>query len=366
MKKKQIYILFNDSSTMMGEGIESANVALDILLSAWCSDPYWQENLEVEVWLASGQLHVRYPNLLKMGHIDKISCSVEQLPEGQMGETLLGLLTIPPPNRTSYYQPQLVIISDHYYKWNAAESLVQAFNNSSIDDCLLLGTGYGERLSLPFPHHVLSVDNLNPHFACDCINLEELKVMRERSDALAKRLLQAAAQGDVDAQYQLGHLYRRGLGVTKSTTEAQKWYLSAADQGHDEALLHLGDLHWLGLIDRADKAEAVKWYHQAAEKGNADAQHRLGVMNKFRQLEYANDEMALKWWQHAADQGHIESQFELGKMYQQGLGVVKNVERASYWYRQAADQGNEIAKCYLQQMSITEARNADAINLDAH
>jgi TPR repeat protein len=45
----------------------------------------------------------------------------------------------------------------------------------------------------------------------------------------------AARDGDVGAQYRLGQLYERGLGVSKDPDEAAKWYRKAAEQGHDRA-----------------------------------------------------------------------------------------------------------------------------------
>jgi TPR repeat protein len=47
-----------------------------------------------------------------------------------------------------------------------------------------------------------------------------------------KYLYQAAVEGNVEAQYQLGCCYAEGLGVTKDTNEATKWLEIVANQNY--------------------------------------------------------------------------------------------------------------------------------------
>jgi hypothetical protein len=51
-----------------------------------------------------------------------------------------------------------------------------------------------------------------------------------------------ARGGDAEAQYQLGILYERGLGVPRDFASAQRWYREAAGQGHMPALVALETL----------------------------------------------------------------------------------------------------------------------------
>jgi hypothetical protein len=51
-----------------------------------------------------------------------------------------------------------------------------------------------------------------------------------------------AQQGDVDAQFALGGLYRSGRGIEKDTTKAHHWFLQAAKQGHVEAQYTTGTM----------------------------------------------------------------------------------------------------------------------------
>lgn len=50
-----------------------------------------------------------------------------------------------------------------------------------------------------------------------------------------KQLQMLAEQGDSQAQYELGNIYRRGQSVEQSYVEAAKWYRKAAEQGYAKA-----------------------------------------------------------------------------------------------------------------------------------
>ena len=51
-----------------------------------------------------------------------------------------------------------------------------------------------------------------------------------------------AANGDADAQFNLGKRYYKGEGVTKDFAEAVRWYRKAAEQGVAEAKIKLNDM----------------------------------------------------------------------------------------------------------------------------
>ncbi|KLE34485.1 SEL1-like repeat protein [Aurantiacibacter luteus] len=56
------------------------------------------------------------------------------------------------------------------------------------------------------------------------------------ADMLIARCLAAAADGDIDAYYDLGVAYSTGShGVDCDLIEAHKWFNLAATQGHEEA-----------------------------------------------------------------------------------------------------------------------------------
>jgi len=86
----------------------------------------------------------------------------------------------------------------------------------------------------------------------------------------------AAKQGDAEAQYQLGEIYRKGTekGVSRSFKEAARWYELAAEQGHPEAQYQLGELYSKGRGVGRNKKTARKWYKAAGEQGHVKAKYR--------------------------------------------------------------------------------------------
>ena len=87
-----------------------------------------------------------------------------------------------------------------------------------------------------------------------------------------------AAQGDADAQYNLGVMYDEGRGVAKDDAEAVRWYRKAADQGMASAQYNLGVMYDEGEGVTENNAEAVRWYRRAVAQGDADAKKRVAEL----------------------------------------------------------------------------------------
>ncbi|HEU4960378.1 MAG TPA: SPOR domain-containing protein [Sphingomonas sp.] len=83
-----------------------------------------------------------------------------------------------------------------------------------------------------------------------------------------------AAQGDADAEFNLGQAYRLGRGVTADPAKAQDWYRKAAEQGHFQAEDNYGRM----LFQSGHLAEAVPWLEKSVSRGDPRAQLILGTM----------------------------------------------------------------------------------------
>ena len=83
-----------------------------------------------------------------------------------------------------------------------------------------------------------------------------------------------AIQGDANAQYRLGIVYRDGLGVQKCETTASEWFHKAARRGSVEATLALGLLY----AEWEETEEALRWLEKAAQHGNPGAKHAYDYM----------------------------------------------------------------------------------------
>jgi hypothetical protein len=68
----------------------------------------------------------------------------------------------------------------------------------------------------------------------------------------------AAAQGNADAQNNLGYCYQHGEGVAHDMVEAVRYYGLAAAQGHADAQINLASCYGRGAR-RGSSASAQGW-----------------------------------------------------------------------------------------------------------
>jgi len=102
-------------------------------------------------------------------------------------------------------------------------------------------------------------------------------VWRDDLAAFVDPLKTRAAQGEAEAQNNLGLRYYQGQGVPQDYAEALKWFRLAAAQGNASAQTSLGVMYSQGNGVPQDYAEALKWYRLAAAQGYATAQYNLGI-----------------------------------------------------------------------------------------
>jgi hypothetical protein len=123
-----------------------------------------------------------------------------------------------------------------------------------------------------------------------------------------------AAQGDHDAEFDLGVMLRDGRGVEKDNAQAVQWFRRAATQGHSRAQFSLGLMLQEGQGVAKDLVEAVGLFRRAAH------------------------------------QNLPEAQFHLGDMLENGRGVARNRKEAKSLYDNASQQGFTKATAALKRM----------------
>jgi uncharacterized protein len=201
--------------------------------------------------------------------------------------------------------------------------------------------------------------------------VEELKnakdaYIRKDYKTAYKLLLPLAEQGEVVAQYRLGVMYRKGLGVPQDDKEAIKWYRLAAEQGHPEAQYQVGWMHYNGKGVPQDDKEAIKWYRLSAEQGDALAQGNLGWMYQNGEGVTQDNKEAIKWYRLAADQGDADAQKLLDELIKK-----KAQEKKSSTVKGAADDLRkgiyalilkEYKKAYKLLLPLAEQGNLNAQN----
>lgn len=173
-------------------------------------------------------------------------------------------------------------------------------------------------------------------------------------------VVQAAAEaGNADAQVELGLRHAMGEGDgEQSYAEAVRWFREAAERNRVVAQYNLGVLYERGLGVAASPPEAVRWYRLAAAQGHPGAQYNLGVAfaeGRGVEQDYA---AAAVLFRDAADAGLPRAMFNLGLTYEYGLGVQASENEAASWYQQAAAAGDTSAAERMAQ--ITARREAAA------
>jgi localization factor PodJL len=107
----------------------------------------------------------------------------------------------------------------------------------------------------------------------------------------------------VPAQFRLGTLYEKGLGVKKDLNAARKLYLAAAEKGNAKAMHNLAVLYAEGIDGKPDYQVAGQWFRKAADRGVADSQYNLAVLCARGIGVTQNLTEAYKWFALAAQEG---------------------------------------------------------------
>jgi TPR repeat protein len=89
-----------------------------------------------------------------------------------------------------------------------------------------------------------------------------------------------AEQGDAKAQYNLGVMYKKGMGVAQDYGQAVKWYRRAAEQGYAEAQNNLGVMYGNGRGVVEDYVTAHMWGNIARANGNDSADELLDALEQ--------------------------------------------------------------------------------------
>ena len=152
-------------------------------------------------------------------------------------------------------------------------------------------------------------------------------------------------------------------GVEANDAEAAKWLGRAAQKGNALAEYRLGTLYEKGLGVPLDMKIAADWYAKAAELGNVKAMHNLAVAYANGNGRETNYTEAARWFLSAAQRGLADSQFNLAVLHERGLGVRTSLTEAYRWYSIAAAQGdmesNTRVEALLSQIPAADRDTAD-------
>jgi hypothetical protein len=81
----------------------------------------------------------------------------------------------------------------------------------------------------------------------------------------------------VDALFNLGAIYDKGIGVARDVQQALHWFTLAADQRDPQAQLNLALIYINGAGVPRDIALGEQWLRRSAANGNKRAEGLLSI-----------------------------------------------------------------------------------------
>jgi len=184
---------------------------------------------------------------------------------------------------------------------------------------------------------------------------------------LFKEKLQEAKQGNSNAQFDIGSMYKNGRGISPDRDKAIEWYSKAAAQdnqkavtrlkllqaneerfkkelatatnGNKESQYKIGNMYTEGIGTSIDLAKAAEAFELSANQGYAKAEYKLGLVHYEGTGVKTSKKTAYKWFTQSAKKGYPAAQYYLGKMYASGKGVKRDYTMSLEWYTKAVDGG---------------------------
>jgi TPR repeat protein len=172
--------------------------------------------------------------------------------------------------------------------------------------------------------------------------LDDAKSAYLRGDySAALTLFEDLQKHDVgEAEFYLGEMYVRGLGVTKDSKRAVELYRQAASKGLPDAETQLGVMYSVGSGVPLDLPQALGWFQKASIQGYGPAQSFLGTAYLQGQGTNVDVDAAVKWLTAAAEREVPSGQYVLASLYLRGIGVRKDWSQALAWLKICASNAS--------------------------
>lgn len=104
------------------------------------------------------------------------------------------------------------------------------------------------------------------------------------------RLQAAAEKGSAAARFDIGRMYRHGIGVAKDSVRAFALVEAAAQAGLPAAMFTLNNMLAVGEGAPKNEALARRWLEQAAEREHPEALQQLSMHLQHGAMGYERDE----------------------------------------------------------------------------
>ncbi|MCH9696894.1 MAG: caspase family protein [Gammaproteobacteria bacterium] len=171
-----------------------------------------------------------------------------------------------------------------------AEITPDNVNKLQIVDCLLPGQirQLGQSFTYVSARRPIRTTAAN----CELRGGEYVAFDRANYATALKTWQPKANEGDAEAQFYVGEIYEKGLGIAPDYDLAALWYKKAADQGYSSAMVNLGYLYEKGLGVTKDSVKALNLYRKAAGLENTDVAFAATAEQTQAQIESLRQESA--------------------------------------------------------------------------
>ena len=193
----------------------------------------------------------------------------------------------------------------------------------------------------------------------------------EEYDTLLPIVRDAAENGNMEAQGDLGFMYQLGFGVAIDISTALKWYLKAAEQGNSSSMESVAQIY-SGQSKNSenfkDSKKAEEWFKKA-EKATVDkSEFDYEAYYSFLLDEGRNKE-AFEVMKRGAKNGRMLSLLDLANTYYWGedywlgdFGVSQDFLKAGEWFEKAADAGAAEAMMRMAEFCLYAQGNVQEDN----
>ncbi|USA42190.1 sel1 repeat family protein [Spongiibacter taiwanensis] len=219
--------------------------------------------------------------------------------------------------------------------------------------------------------------------------------------------MEAAKQGDANAQLMVSQAYWNGWGVSQHHDIAIRWLKKSADQNYPPALTDYGHRlltgtgvttninEGLALLDKAsaagfahakvvlgayylnltldhqvvDASKGEQYLREAVALGDSNAMMYLGVMYLLGVEPGANlnapvqTDKALHWLTKSAEALNLNAMLTLGRFYQEPGFQQQNAERAYFWFYLVKQITGSVADGLVRaELSLSKAKRAKVLD----
>ena len=168
----------------------------------------------------------------------------------------------------------------------------------------------------------------------------------ENSSKAIRYLQNANLAGNISAQNALGEMLLNGDGLKQNYKRAFNFISKSALAGLPEAMVSLGRIYAKGLGQPQDLAMAREWYLKGHEAGGLDVLPYIGELDVLE----GNYQQALENFTESEKTPNPEAEYWLGHMYENGLGVDRNYGEAQKYYELSIKNGGVRALAALGKM----------------